>query len=187
MTPRTVACQLLCHGILQARILAWVAISFSRGSSQPRDWTWVSCIAGRFFTVWATREAHRLYNLKVKVNQSCPTLCDPMDYTVRGILQARVLEWVAFPFSRGSSLPRDWTQVSHIAEGFFTSWATREALIFWILRETNERFWAEEWYDLNSFSRYMSILKNIKCYFGFLTVYKRHCAVYLILLFTFPT
>ena len=45
------------HGIFQARVLEWVAISFSRGSSQPRDWTWVSCIAGRFFTVWATREA----------------------------------------------------------------------------------------------------------------------------------
>ena len=42
-------------------------------------------------------------------------LCDPMDYTVRGILQARILEWVAFPFSRVSSQPRDWTQVSHIA------------------------------------------------------------------------
>ena len=39
------------HGILQARILEWVAIPFSRGSSQPRDQTWVSCIAGRFFTV----------------------------------------------------------------------------------------------------------------------------------------
>ena len=45
------------HGIFQARILEWVAISFSRGSSQPRDRTWVSCIAGRRFTVWATREA----------------------------------------------------------------------------------------------------------------------------------
>ena len=44
--------------ILQARILEWVAISFSRGSSQPRDGTWVSCIAGRLFTTWATREAH---------------------------------------------------------------------------------------------------------------------------------
>ena len=42
------------HGILQSRILEWVANSFSRGSSQPSDWTWVSCIAGRFFTVWAT-------------------------------------------------------------------------------------------------------------------------------------
>ena len=63
----------------------------------------------------------------VKVAQSCPTLCDPMEYTVHGILQASVLEWVAFPFSRGSSQPRDQTQDSHIAGGFFTSWATREA------------------------------------------------------------
>ena len=46
----------------------------------------------------------------MKVAQSCPTLCDPMDYTVHGILQARILEWVAFPFSRGSSQPRDRTQ-----------------------------------------------------------------------------
>ena len=45
------------HGILQTGIMQWVAISFSRGSSQPRDWTWVSCIAGRLFTVWAIREA----------------------------------------------------------------------------------------------------------------------------------
>ena len=64
----------------------------------------------------------------VKVTQLCPTLCDPMDYTVHGILQAKILEWVAFPFSSGSSQPRDQTQVSHIAGRFFTSWATREAL-----------------------------------------------------------
>ena len=50
-------------------------------------------------------------------------------WAVRGILQARILEWVAFPFSRGSSQLRDWTQVSHIAGRFFTIWATREALI----------------------------------------------------------
>jgi len=67
--------------------------------------------------------------LKVKVTQSCLTLCDPMDYTVHGILQATILEWVAFPFSRGSSKPRDWTQASRIAGGFFTDWATREAHI----------------------------------------------------------
>ena len=64
---------------------------------------------------------------KVKAAQSCPTLCDPMDYTVHGTLQARILEWVAFPFSRGSSQPRDQTQVSRIAGRFFTSSATREA------------------------------------------------------------
>ena len=45
------------HGVLQARMLEWVAISFSRRSSQPRNWTQVSCIAGRFFTDWAKREA----------------------------------------------------------------------------------------------------------------------------------
>ena len=61
----------------------------------------------------------------MKVTQSCPTLCNPMDYRV---LQARILEWVAVPFSRGSSQPRDWTQVSLTAGGFFTSWTTREAL-----------------------------------------------------------
>ena len=57
----------------------------------------------------------------VKVTQSCPTLCNPMDYTVHGILQARILEWVVAPFSRGSSQPRDQTQVFHIAGRFFTS------------------------------------------------------------------
>ena len=67
--------------------------------------------------------------MKVKVAQSCLTFRDPMDYRVHGILQARILEWVAFPFSRGSSQPRDWTQVSHIAGGFFTTWATRETHI----------------------------------------------------------
>ena len=65
--------------------------------------------------------------VKVNVAQSCPTLCNPMNYTVHGILQARILEWVAFPFSRGSSQPKDQTQVSRIAWGFFTSLATREA------------------------------------------------------------
>ena len=67
--------------------------------------------------------------LKVKVTQLCPALCDPMDSTVHGILQTRVLEWAVFHFSRGSSQPRDRTQVSCIAGGFFTSWATREALL----------------------------------------------------------
>ena len=59
--------------------------------------------------------------VKVKVAQSCPTLCDSMNHAVRGILQATVLEWVAFPFSRGSSQHRDRIQDSHITGGFFTS------------------------------------------------------------------
>ena len=67
------------------------------------------------------------------VAQSCPALCHPMDCSLPGspvheILQARVLEWVAISFSTGSFQPRDQTQVSCIAGGFLTSWATREAL-----------------------------------------------------------
>ena len=93
------------HEIFPARILEWVATSFCRGSSQPRDRTRVSCPARRFFT---NRRS-----------------------IVHGILQARILEWVAFPFSRGSSQPKDWIQVSRVAGGFFTSWATREAQEYW--------------------------------------------------------
>ena len=69
------------HGIFQARVLEWVAISFSRGSSWPRDQTRVSHIIGGHFTVWATRESN------------------PPGSLVPGILQARTLEWVAISFS----------------------------------------------------------------------------------------
>ena len=63
--------------------------------------------------------------VKMKVAQLCLTLClcIPMNYVVHGILQARILEWVAYPFSRVSSQPRNWTRVSCIAGGFFTNWA----------------------------------------------------------------
>ena len=69
------------------------------------------------------------WKVKVSVAQSCPTLCNPMDHrppgsSVHGILQTRILEWVVTAFSRGSSWPRDWTQLSCIAGGFFTVWAT---------------------------------------------------------------
>ena len=70
---------------------------------------------------------------EVKVAQSCLTLCDPMDYTVHGILQARILEWVVFTFCRGSSKTSDWIQVSCIAGKFFTSWATGEAHWHWYM------------------------------------------------------
>ena len=74
-----------------------------------------------------------------EVTQSCPTLCDSMDSSlpgsaVHGIFQARILEWAAISFSRGSSQPRDWTQVSCIADRRFTVWATREAK-FILLKE----------------------------------------------------
>ena len=67
----------------------------------------------------------------LKVAQLHLTLCDPMDYTVHGILQARILEWLAFAISRRSSQSRDRTQVSRIAGRFLTSSATREAQEYW--------------------------------------------------------
>ena len=158
------------HGILQARILEWIAVPFSRGSSWPRDRTQVSCIAGRFFTIWATgkisgsreikafleeqwktklikiqaslvlvltkplrrRKAnHFILLCLVLVTQSCPTLHYRMDYSppgssVHGILQARILEWIAVSFSRGSSWFRNRSRISCIIGRFFTNWATRE-------------------------------------------------------------
>ena len=138
------------HGILQARILQWVAIPFSRESAQPRDRSQVSCIAGGFFTILATGEIHNtvytvciaplfawsfsLKSSEVKsseVAQSCLTLCDPVDCSPPGssvheIFQARILEWVAISFARGSSQPRDWTWVSLIAGRRFILWATKD-------------------------------------------------------------
>ena len=64
------------------------------------------------------------WNIPLKVAQSCPTICNPMDYIVHGTLQVRILKCVAFPFSRVSSPPRDWNQVSCIADGFFTNYLT---------------------------------------------------------------
>ena len=84
---------------------------FSRGSSRPRDETWVSCLAGGFFTAEPPGEhltgAAAAAAAAAKLLQSCPTLCDPRDGSppgspVPGILQARTLEWVAISFSNAS-------------------------------------------------------------------------------------
>ena len=118
------------HGVLQTRVLEWVAMSSSRGSCQSRDQTHVfhvSCIDR-----WGLYDYSHLGSpdcpVKVKVTQSCPM---PIDCTVHGIFQARILEWVAFPFSRGPSQSGDRIQVSHIAGRYFTCWATREAQEYW--------------------------------------------------------
>ena len=76
---------------------------FSKGSSQPSDWT-PHC--RQILNHLSYQGSPQLLG-KVKVAMWCPTLCDPMEYTVHGILQARILEWAAFPFSRGSSQLRD--------------------------------------------------------------------------------
>ena len=106
-------------------MLEWIAIPSFRGSFQSRDWSWIPCLEGRFFTIWATRESE-MWKVKVKVAQSCLTLCDP------GIPQARIfIEWVCVPFCRESSGPRIQTRLSYITGRFFTNWAIREAHFKW--------------------------------------------------------
>ena len=209
-------------GILQARTLEWISMTFSRGSSQPTGWNQVSHIAGRFFTIWATRETQEYWSGFSSVTQSYPTLCDPMDCahqaflsitnswnllklisiesvmpsnhlilcrpllllpsifsSIRvfssqsvlritrpkywsfslsispsteysGLISFRidwldllaVLEWVAYPFSKGSSQSRNWTRVFCIAGRFFISWAIGEAQIKDIHIQNNV-FWRD--------------------------------------------
>ena len=90
------------HEIFQARILEWVAISISRGSSWPRDWTWVSCTAGRFFTDWATREAYlicfssdelRSYQLMFISNVTLQEKCEVNWTLTRVISKLRHFRW----------------------------------------------------------------------------------------------
>ena len=89
------------------------------------DSPWAESVYTTCFHNW---ELFWYESVKVLVAQLCSTLCDPMDCSppgssVHGISQARILEWVAISFSRGSSKPRDWTQVFHIVGRRFTVWA----------------------------------------------------------------
>ena len=158
------------------RILEWVAYPFSNGSSQPRNWTRVSCIAGGFFTNWATSE-------RSKVAQSCPTLCDPMDCnlpgsSVHGIFQATVLEWVAISFSRGSSRPRDQTRVSRIVDRHFTIWATREVLE---RREQNSNVNSEKFKGEFKCICNRLLLRWVMAMWMFIILFPRHIYVWNIL------
>ena len=130
------------HENFQAVILEWVAISYSGRSSDPSiKLTFLASLvlAGRFFTTVPPGNPYNIFlaslcelediisssvfwknHLELELI-SCPALCDPMDYTIHGILQARILEWVVFPFSRGSSQPKVRMQISHMADRYFTS------------------------------------------------------------------
>ena len=123
------------HGILQIRILEWVAIPFSRGTSQPRNRTLVSCMAGRFFTVWASPGQNTGVGSLSLLQGIFPTYgsnpgllhCGRILYQLNYQGSPRILERVAYPFSRGSSRSRNQTGVSCIAGRFFTNWAIRDS------------------------------------------------------------
>ena len=109
----------LVHGISQQEY--WSGLPFLPPGDlpDPRIEHVSLALAGGFFNAEPTGEPINYIYLKVKVAQSCQTPYDPMDCTVHGILQARILEWIAFPFSRGSSQPRARTQVSHTTGSSF--------------------------------------------------------------------
>ena len=155
------------HEISQARILKWVVISSSRGSSWPWDWTHISCIGRQILYHWTIFEAlGKVLNLSKIIpirylltipiskfhgaikreNVILCLMCRAYSLSLVWLfeipwtvacqaplsmgLQARILERVAMPSSRGSSQPRDQTQVSRTAGRFFTIWAPREAQYF---------------------------------------------------------
>ena len=129
-----------------SRILAWRIQWTEEPGGLPsvgsqKNWTqYVPCLLYPFLCQWTRELLSRLSNCNrccnghcgCVVTQSCPTLFDPMDCNlpgslVHGISQARILEWFAISFSKGSSWPRDWTHVSYVGGRVLYHWATREA------------------------------------------------------------
>ena len=108
-------------GLWRTKPIEWVKLKFL----QRTEWLTI------YASLCNTDHLAPLGNMNEWVSESCSvvlTCCDSMNYPVHGILQARILEWLDFPISKGSSQPRDWTQISHIAGRFFSSWVTRETL-----------------------------------------------------------
>ena len=111
------------HGILWARILEWITIPFSRGSSRPRNQTWVSHIAGRFFTIWAPREALYTYSISLKVPHvprlasSCISLLKslllPALQTGEGLRKAHLLVWLWSRNPMPCLLTFHWRELDH--------------------------------------------------------------------------
>ena len=109
------------HGVLQARILEWVAIPFSRGSSWPRDQTWVSHTAGRFFTIWHFVLLLLLSHFSRLRLCATPIEGSPSGSPIPGILQARTLDWVAISFSNAWKWKVKVKSFSHV-QLFATPW-----------------------------------------------------------------
>ena len=161
--------------VQHARLSESLQILVIQTTSSPQEASRVSFLCFQSVSI--------LWDLKVSVAQSCLILCNHMDSsllfsTVHGILQARILEWVAIPFLRGFSKHRNQTQVSCFAGKFFTNWATMEALltlfpsILWhflftlyivvfcsYLPGSKGALWHQEWQCLSTVS--MSI--NLEC------------------------
>ena len=125
------------RGIFQARVLEWVAIAslctlyqfsnFNKENVHRSIYIYIYTLCFPIMYHCLSRKLHWWFSRYV-ISDSCdPMDCSLLGSSVRGIFQARVLEWIAISFSRGSSRPRNRTRVSRIAGRRFTIWATREA------------------------------------------------------------
>ena len=128
---------------------AWISEYSGKGTGFEKKPVWVHCLTQGDISVSGFRLGSLSFSEPKKNTtfQSCPIPWDSMDHSspdssVHGILQARILKWVAIPFSREYSQPREQTQVCHTAGRFFTIWATREAfsrawhVLVWSFRRT---------------------------------------------------
>ena len=121
------------HGIFQARMQKWVAISFSRGSSQPRDWTCVSCvscIAGGFFTYWAIRASPKK-NLKTKQNLSTSGCC--FGFSCSAVSKSVTSQTVAHQASLSMAFPRQeyWRGCHFPLQEIFPTQGSNPRLLYW--------------------------------------------------------
>ena len=121
-----------------------------------KHWSWLYAQGKHSENIQSTLK------VKVKVAQSCPTLCDPMDYTIGGILQARILEWVAFPFSRGSSRHRNRTGVSCIAGRFFANWGIKEVPIHFTEHQKRKYLWIVKFSAISHICHQMTAVASKK-------------------------
>ena len=132
------------HGTLQARILEWVAIPFSRASSQPRDRSQVSCIAGGFFTSWATREARGSCSHEIKTLTPWKTSYENLHsmWKSRGITlptKVHLVKAIGFPIVMYGS--ESWTikKAEHWRTDAFELWCWKRLLrVIWITRKSNK-------------------------------------------------
>ena len=145
--------------------------NFQMRKLKPRVPSLIKWVQGQYLLFWGLnwnnrcRMLHILYSMYIYccclITKSCLILCDPMDCSppgsfIYGIFQARILEWIAIPFSRGSSQPRDWTQFSCIADRFFTMSHQRyQVLYLHLFSQASLSPWVSPIGNLPIFSRVM--------------------------------
>ena len=133
------------HGIFQARELEWGAISFSRGSSWPRDRTWISCIAGRRFIVWATREVPVIIQVEKQKNVESKSWELSFIKGIKMATHSRTIAWkIPWTEEPGRLQSMGSQRVGH-------DWATS---LFWFIS------WRYFWLWFHFVSLFLSILKR---------------------------